>query len=340
MRIQINKLATCASLVSALAVCGTAAGKPVGMVTVMSDDGVTIVHDGQPTLLDPLKIRLRDREVEIGDAVATTASGTAVVHFSSYGTVAALQSASKLLLEKPGSGANDLALALRLAQGSVLVTRKSSESGPVALVGENGQAVGYVLLSEGVVLVSIEGPNVVFTALAGEASYFEGAVGGKAAADGRRVNEGQQVSVTSGPAPADTSAARALWKDTGDRAFTFGLKRSDDWVQRAEEGDFTPVRSSESRAEPELVGTEFIPPQAFDQPTQLAAVTTPQQVGVQSLRTVVSPAQGLVQSGIPGSVIAGQRFRRSVIIGNPGTTGSGAITINPSAELLIRLAGQ
>lgn len=340
MRSQMNNLATCAALVSALAVCGTATGKPIGMVTVMSDDGVTIVRDGQPEPLDPLEARLRDREIEIGEAVATTASGTAVVYFSDYGTVAALQSASKLLLEKSNSGANDISLTLRLAQGRVLVTRKSSESGPVALVCESGQAVGYVLLLEGVVLASIEGPNVVFTTLAGEASYFEGAVSDRAAADGRRVVEGQQVSFTSGPAPADTSAARALWQDTDDRAFAFGLQRSDDWVQRAEEGDFTPVRSAESRAEPELVGTEFIPPQAFDQPTQLAAVTTPQQVGVQSLRTVVSPAQGLVQSGIPGSVIAGQRFRRSIIIGNPGTTGSGPITINPSAELLIRIAGQ
>ncbi|MCH8146950.1 MAG: hypothetical protein IH987_03025, partial [Planctomycetes bacterium] len=78
----------------------------------------------------------------------------------------------------------------------------------------------------------------------------------------------------------------------------------------------------------------------FDQPTQLAAVATIQATSVQSLRTVISPAQGLVESGVPGSVIAGQRFRRSVIIGNPGTTGGGPLTVNPAAQLLIRLAGQ
>ena len=132
----------------------------------------------------------------------------------------------------------------------------------------------------------------------------------------------------------------ATWQSVQDSTYAYGVTRAEDWVERAERGDFTPVKSAESRAEPELVGTDFVPPQAFDQPTSLAAVTTIQATSVQSLRTVISPVQGLVESGVPGSVIAGQRFRRSVIIGNPGTSGGGPLTINPAAELLIRLAGQ
>ena len=142
------------------------------------------------------------------------------------------------------------------------------------------------------------------------------------------------------PVPYDAHAAAEVCSLLDSDIYAFGVSQSTQWVKRAERGDFTPVRARESRAAAELVGTEFTPTQAFDQPQQLLAVTAPQGAAVTAVRTIVSPAQSLVESGIPGSVIAGQRFRRSLIIGSPGTTGSGPLIVNPNAELLVRLAGR
>ncbi len=319
-----------------------ATAQPAGVVTVATN--VTIHRSGQPPSSVPLVFRSEDRIVGAGDEVATLSGGSAVIRFADYGTIVNLWSESRLLLEIVPSRAKHIALGLRLGQGTAVLTRKASGPGLVAIVGDSGQVQGHVLLEEGTVVISVEGTKVFVEALQGSVRFIDGPLL-DAPLDqgaGQVLNTGQRMTAGAGGSVerSERGQVEAAWQSLQDSTYAFGVRRAEDWVERAEKGDFTPVKSAESRAEPDLVGTDFVPPQAFDQPTQLAAVTTLQGTSVQSLRTVVSPVQGLVESGIPGSVIAGQRFRRSVIIGNPGTTGSGPITINPSAELLIRLAGQ
>ncbi len=320
----------------------TATAQTTGVVTVTAN--AAIGRSGQPPISVPLIFRLADREVGVGDEIVTLANGSAVVRFADYGTVVNLWPESKLLLENIPSRAKHVALGLRLGQGTAVLTRKASGPGFVALVGDTGQVQGHVLLEEGSVVVSVQGTKVVVESLQGSARFISGPLldAPLAAGDGRLLSAGQQVTAGADEAPMPVAPGRAedVWRQIHEITYAYGVKRSTRWIEQAEKGDFTPVRSEESRAEPELVGTDFAPPQRFDQPTQLAAVSTIQATSVQSLRTVISPAQGLVESGVPGSVIAGQRFRRSVIIGNPGASGGGPLTVNPAAELLIRLAGQ
>lgn len=319
-----------------------ATAQPTGVVTVTANAAIS--RSGQPPIAVPLIFRLADREVVAGDEVVTLANGSAVVRFADYGTVVNLWPESKLLLENIPPRAKHVALGLRLGQGTAVLTRKASGLGLVALVGDTGQVQGHVLLEEGSVVVSVVGSKVVVESLQGSARFINGPLPDAplAQGEGQVLSAGQQVTVGADevPMPVPPGRAEDVWRQIHEITYAFGVKRSTQWIEQAEKGDFTPVRSEESRAEPEIVGTDFAPPQRFDQPTQLAAVSTIQATSVQSLRTVISPVQGLVESGIPGSVIAGQRFRRSVIIGNPGTSGGGPITVNPAAELLIRLAGQ
>ncbi|MCH7993410.1 MAG: hypothetical protein IIB57_03090 [Planctomycetes bacterium] len=318
-----------------------ATAQPTGVVTVASN--ATIGRGGQSPSSVPLDFQLEDRTVGVGDEVLTLAGGSATLRFADYGTVVNLWPDSKLLLENSPPRAKHVALGLRLSQGTALLTRKAFGPGLVAIVGGSGQGQGHVLLEEGSVLVSLEGTKVVVEVLQGSARFIDGPLP-DAPSDraGQVLDAGQRMTGGAGGAVERPARAQvdATWQSVQDSTYAYGVTRAEDWVERAERGDFTPVKSAESRAEPELVGTDFVPPQAFDQPTSLAAVTTIQATSVQSLRTVISPVQGLVESGVPGSVIAGQRFRRSIIIGNPGTSGGGPLTINPAAELLIRLAGQ
>ena len=319
-----------------------ATAQPTGVVTMTSN--AAIGRSGQPPSLVPLVFRLTDRRVGAGDEVVTLANGSAVVRFADYGTVVNLWPESKLLLENIPPRAKHIALGLRLGQGTAVLTRKASGPGLVAIVGDSGQVQGHILLEEGSVVVSVVGTQVVVETLQGSVRFIDGPLldAPLAPGVGQVLSAGQQMTAGGEEAPMPVAPGRAedVWRRIHESTYAFGVKRSTQWIERAERGDFTPVRSEESRAEPELVETDFTPPQAFDQPTSLAAVTTIQATSVQSLRTVISPVQGLVESGVPGSVIAGQRFRRSVIIGNPGTSGGGPLTINPAAELLIRLAGQ
>lgn len=313
-----------------------------GVVTITAN--ATIGRSGQPPTLVHHDFRLADRTVQAGDEVATLANGSAVVRFADYGTVVNLWPESILLLENVPPRAKHVALGLRLGQGTAVLTRKASGPGLVALIGAAGQVQGHVLLEEGSVVVSVVGTEVVVESLQGSARFINGPLRDAPVAqgEGRLLSAGQRVTAGGDEAPMPVASGRAedVWRQVHEITYAFGVQRSTEWIERAEKGDFTPVRSEESRAEPEIVGTDFDPPQRFDQPTQLAAVTTIQATSVQSLRTVISPAQGLLESTVPGSVIAGQRFRRSVIIGNPGASGGGSITVNPAAELLIRLAGQ
>ena len=324
------------------------AGEPVGFITVLAGAGGARLGTGEPVPLDRLEFLPEENGLELGEGVATAPQGTAVVVMPRYGAAAYLQPASRLHLQRAPARAERVSLVLQLSDGRASVVRKASAAGAVVLAGESDGATGYVILRAGSIVVTALGATVTFAVEQGTATFFSGSVpdqvivdqsGKPLDASGLVLQAGQGIT-TQAPTevtPFDAESVAAVSADMRQDIYAFGIDQSTQWVKRAEQGDFTPVRAGRGRAAVELVGTDFVPSQAFDQPQQLLAATAPQGAPVAITRAVISPAQSLVESGIPGSVIAGQRFRRSRIVGNPGT---GALIVNPSAEVLIRIAGQ
>ncbi|MCH8146949.1 MAG: hypothetical protein IH987_03020, partial [Planctomycetes bacterium] len=236
------------------------AAEPTGVVTVSSN--AKVIRNGQTEDVDPLFFQLTDRTIVAGDAVSTGQGGSAAVRFADYGTVVNLCPESKLLVENLPPRAKHVALGLRLEQGSAVLTRKAFGPGLVAIVGDSGHVQGHVLLAEGSVVISVQDTKVVVEALQGSARFINGPLldAPLAQGDGRLLSTGEQVTAGADEAPMPVAPGRAenVWRQIHERTYAFGIQRSTQWIERAERGDFTPVRSGESRAEPELVGTDFV----------------------------------------------------------------------------------
>ena len=315
---------------------------PVAFATVVTGGGALRVGAGEPSRVSPTSFHPEENGLSVGQALATAKDGTAVVVLPDSGASVHLQASSEIRFEPAPEWLAPDSCVLKVMRGRVTAARKNREAESLAVVGKNGGAVGSVAITEGIVHIVAQEGVVTFTVERGTASFVPGDLSNTrpdAVAGRVQLTAGESIS-TAAPAtvaPGDDDAVAELSALVQRSVYAFGLTQSTRWVERAESGDFTPVRAGEGRAAIELVGADFNAPQTFDQPQQLLAVTSTLGAPVTSLRTVVSPAQGLLESTVPGSVIAGQRFRRSIIIGNPGT---GGLMINPNAELLIRLAGQ
>ena len=203
---------------------------------------------------------------------------------------------------------------------------------------------GYALSKGASLFVEADSQGVTFAVRSGEGRFFRGQVPAAVLVDasgqlvdrtGELLSQGHRVSTRepAGPAldaDAGTLVAGGLSADTD----KFALAQSDDWLKEAERGDFTPVRGA-ARAAPQPLAVELGPSLAFDQPRPVFAAPAP-RAAPSPVRVSLSPSQALIESGVPGSVVAGQRFRRSRIIGNPGTGRTGALIVNPAAELQIK----
>ena len=317
---------------------------PIAYVTAVTGGGATRLNLETSVTLDGTAFAPEDNGIRLGESVTTIADGTAVMVMPRRGAMTFLQPATRLEVEAGPDWFGGESLVLKLVQGRATFIQKTPEPQFIVL-GESGAASGSVAIREGSVFVTARDGTVTFTVLRGTAAFVPGPIPDTRPdelAGAVELTAGQSISTNAPdtPVPYDAEAAAVVCSQLDRDTYAFGVSQSTQWVKRAERGDFTPVRARETRATAGLVGSEFTPTQAFDQPQQLLAVTAPQGAAVTAVRTIVSPAQSLVESGIPGSVIAGQRFRRSLIIGSPGTTGSGPLIVNPNAELLVRLAGR
>jgi hypothetical protein len=213
---------------------------------------------------------------------------------------------------------------------------------------ELGGAVGYTLSKGASLFVEAGEHSVTFASRQGGALYFPGRVPAGVLIDasgepvdksGVTVRQGQRIVAQAPMEPEpDGQADVVVPAELPGDMRAFALAQSENWLKAAEQGDFTPVRGA-TRAAPEMLGAEFEPSLVFDQARPVVAAPSPRGV-TGAVGTTMNPAQTLLESGVPGTVIAGQRYRRSRIIGNPGTTGTGtgALTVNRAAELLVRLS--
>lgn len=334
--------------------CTAASAQPDYMdlaayVTMVGGRGEVVRVDAEETSRIPELFSFDENRIGPGQALRTSPDSTAVLTMPAYDAVIYLEGSSELRVEEPAVPDAGVELLLTLASGRASVVRRSESERWMLVAGEAdapGEA-GYVLSQRASLYVEADPRGVTFAVRSGDAIVFAGAVPAAVLIDdsgmpvdrtGVTLPEGQRVSMRGVLQPvADEQADVVVPAGLREQVSSFALTASYRWLHEAEKGDFIPVRGA-ARAAPGVLGGEFEPALAFDQPRPVAATSAPRAITT-PVRSSLSPAQTLVESGVPGTVIAGQRFRRSRIIGNPATSasGTGALTVNRAAELLVRL---
>lgn len=329
------------------------AQNPVAFITASTGSGATRGDTGDPYLTGSADFSDFTNGIAAGQSVVTGADGTATITLPTFGTVIHLEASSEITVDRLPSLSGEIPVSFTLRAGGALVVRRGSEDRWFLIAGAAASNQGYALLQGASLAVRVEPAGVTFAALKGTSFCFKGAVPGGALigaappAGGKRglvdpsgvsISDGQSVSTRTWAPPAPDRLADAVAASMTRELYSFGLAAGAQWIERAEQGDLTPVRGA-GRGSPELLRGEISAGLAFDQPRSIVAAPTSRAVTqpIRSAPTAVSAAQSRLESGIPSSVIIGQRLRRTRIIGSPGT--SGPIRFNPNAEQLIRLPG-
>ena len=320
-------------------------GGPVAFVTAVTGKGATRGVSGPSFPAGRDRFSDEDSGVRAGEAIVTPPDGTAVVTLPGYQTIVRLDASSHLQFGNWAGGENDVPTTLTLVSGRAYILRSRSDGWlVVAVTGATKRAYG--LSKARSMVVTSDETGAALAVLDGEAIWFAGSIPGEGLLDesgrpgdktGIVVREGQRISteMVAEPVPADMS--REMARDMGGDVYAFGLSQSERWVKDAERGDFTPVLAA-ARGTAQFFRGGLTTEMVFDQPRSVVTAPAPRAV-TQPLRvTPQNPARALVESGLPTSVIVGQRLRRTRIIGNPGTSG-GQIRANPNVEQLIRLSG-
>jgi hypothetical protein len=322
---------------------------PVAFVTAVTGGGATRGDDGPQ--IEPQSGRFSDETcgLRIGESVFTADDGTAVVTLPEFRAMVHLDASTELKIISAGLGENDVPVGLELIRGTAYILRSGSQDKWMLVTASTRQGEGYVLSKDASLQITATRTDAAFACTRGQATFFAGKPPEGALIDaqhaiiadtGIALPTGHRIAVSE----PDLTTPDV---ETGDRAdgsisndlYAFGLSQSGGWVRSAEAGDFTPVRGS-SRAAAEAFSAEIgVQQQAFDQPRGQVVSAAPANVTRAVTSNPISTAQTLIQSGIPTSVVIGQRLRRSRVIGNPGGAGTGGLRVNPNVEQLIRLPG-
>ena len=323
-------------------------GDTVGFVTVLVGGGATLGAGGPAYSDDAGKFRESTHGVRVGERVVTGPIGSAVVYLSAYGIVIHIGPDTEVSFAAMTGLSNEVPVVVRVFRGRAQAVRKAADKAWFLFAGGSGTSGGYTLSKGASQIVEVDAESMSVTSTGGEVLFFEGSPpGGALIGDdgepidrtGVLVGQGQRVSQRVPEVKPEPATADAAWGRVLGDMYAFAVHQSGQWVEQAEQGDFTPVRSQPSGAARDLGVQVGETRQSFDQPR--TTVTTPiSNVTVSAVTTgQVNTARALLGSQIPSSVLIGQRIRRSRIIGNPGTTGSGQIRFNPSAEQLLLLSG-
>lgn len=333
--------------------------KPVAYVSVIGGEGgihVESEDEISASLLAGREAKVDGRisrkrliaSVDLGESVTTLADGSLSLFLPGHDAVIFLESDSTVRFEELPGETVGVEFRIVLTAGQARVVQRTSAASWIVLAAEvNGELQGQSITRGSTLSATIGDNDATFTALRGSLTYLHGALGKGPLVNGQgqlivqggiSVSEGQSISTSANAQPASDKGAGASLPESWDqRTLQFAMDESGAWLAEAEKGDFTPVRSP-GRGSPEILDEQTETALAFDQPRPVLASPSARVVG-SAIRGTLGPAQTLLESTSPGSVIAGTRFRRSRIIGNPGTTGTGALKVNRSAELLIRLSG-
>jgi hypothetical protein len=329
---------------------------PVAYVTAVTGEGATRQPDGALMAQIPDSIEPADDGARLGDRILTGPDRTsddgtitatsAVLFMPGYGIVIHLEHETELEFFEAPVAASLCAAGIRVVRGGAYIVGRSSDDRWLLVTAGADTARGYALARGGSLLISARPGGVEYAAAHGELRYYDQPLPalapldetGEATAPGTVIAPNERLRSTGPAAPQpEADLAASATARLSDHVYSFGLDRGGTWIRDAERGDFTPVRLAARATLPTFETEIGIPELAFDQPRS-SQVTVAPRVVTTAPQAVISPARILIASGIPSEVLAGQRYRRTIIIGNPGTTG-GAIRVNPFAEPLFTLAG-
>lgn len=314
-------------------------------LTIVDGQGVTVDHGDGEISVDAMTLAKSSELIE-GGRIRTHAAGTAVVLFPNSGAVLFLSESADVRFTEASSP--DHSLNVIVASGRVTMVRRAGAGNWLVLGAEiAGGPAGYVLSRDASFVVEVAAGKITFSARRGELLLFErgvpqGAIFDAADrpinANGVVVSEGHQrtLAVLGDPVP-DAQAGIVVPETVAASAWRFANGQSVKWLEDAEAGDFTPVTALGGGAQ-ELLSSEVEPSLVFDQARPVLTTSTG-STGATPVRPRPSVAQTLVESNIPGTVVAARRFAGSRIIGISGQSGTGALFVNVTPLTLpIRLS--
>ena len=323
--------------------------EPVAYVTVVSGSGATRGESGPAFPREPGAFSDALSGLATGESVKTLDGGAAALALPDYGITVHLEESSELLLKALPVLDNAVPVSLTLIKGRAYVVQRQGDVRWLLVAGDCDAGRGYTMSKGASLAVSVDSTGIAFAAVWGDVLFFDGDVpagalvketGELVDTSGVSVPEGHHISTQRELKPApeipDALSGSAARSWLSDALYGFGLHAGEKWVERAERGDFIPVRGV-ARGAPEMFAPEGLAPElTFDQPRQAVVAPAP-RAGMQPTRVqALSPVRALLETRRPTSVVVGARLARTRIIGSPGTS-PGPIRVNPYVEPLIRL---
>lgn len=322
-----------------------ASAQEIEALVIPLGSGATLSEDDGEALSEPQdRFTIRTNEFT-GTNTLRTSETEAVVLYQGVGIMARVAVNSTVTRPALPVVDNERAVSIGLADGEVVIQASQDDMTWVVASAGKDRRDGFVVMRKGIVGISA-GDNSVFASLSGTAYYFAGNV----PAFGVQWDEQsfrQTADVVIGPGSqfrvgidelavqGVPESLRELSRDPGNSLYALGLRAGEAWVERAEQGDFTPVRLS-AGAPPSVLPSSGLGPQyAFDQ-ARAAVVSAAPQAARTPVRTQgASPVRTLLATGRPTEVIIGQRLARTRIVRGR----VGGIGVNPSVDPLFTLAG-
>lgn len=315
-----------------------------GYITALVGSGGRYGVDGDQ-INSTMDRRFREAEhvLRPGDELSTNPGGRMVIGLPAADVSIQLEESSAIEFVELSVVDTPVPAALTLLAGRMVVSTGPGGNESLIVGGKTNSAEAYLFSRGASVAVMADGDELSFYVLNGQATFQQGELdeeGRMANGDGEPIGTGQWVSTTDGlvkdtGAPTRlTAIADASYQD--DLFFEFALGAGAYWIERAEKGDLTPVRTAARGQLSVLPSAGLAPEFTFDQP--MAGIIAPvSRAGTQPVRSqAISPVQVALESGRPASVVVAQRQLRTRIIGSPGTA-SGPIQFNRNAEVLIQI---
>ncbi len=316
--------------------------EPVALISLVGGEGAARTESDELVTMEGLLVN--PQPLSPGQGIRTFANGTATILLEAYDTAIFMESSSELRFTAPTTPDSGIDFVIEVVEGKVSIIQKPDNEKWLATAALARPKGAYILSRGASLIVDLNEDGASIVCAQGELAYYSGRLPGaklintdgellKTAKTSIQSNERFSVGVDNArPVTAEVAIASTSVEED---IHQFALTESGSWLARAEQGDFTPVRGA-GRGAPEPLSAQLNTDLAFDQPRPVLTTPSPPTV-TPSVGSLLNPSQALVESGSPGTVVAGQRFRRSRILGNPGTTGVGRLTVNGAAEQLISL---
>jgi hypothetical protein len=320
-----------------------------------ADAYVTIAHGEQVDRLSPGVPERRpigniftadNNRISPGERLQTGANSKAMLVIPGYDAVIYLEPSSELGLIEPPTAERGVGVHVVVSSGRATIVRGTSATHWMVISGEPAvpAKAAFVLTRNATLRVDIRRDSVSFTGVKEKAWHGVGVLPDRALLDASGelvaagltpLGQGQQV-VTPMPAvaiPSETPGV-LLPAEALRVVADFSRTQSGLWVESAETGDFTPMRSAGRESPALLQPSELV--LRYDQ-ARPGTPRTSTRASTAVVQAAPNPAQTLAESSSPGTALAGARFISSPVV---GSSASGALSFNRFFRPRFVLAGR